>query len=66
MAEKDGYKTIDLVIQEVTRETGAGAQRVRIAIAALNIQTVSFPGDRRARYYSPEDIERIKQWIRSN
>jgi len=66
MAEKDGYKTIDLVIKEINRDTGAGEQRVRIAIAALNIQTYSFPGDRRARYYSPEDIDRIKEWIRTH
>ena len=62
MAEKDGYKTIDLVIKEL----GVSEQRVRIAIAALNIQTFTFPVDRRTRYYSPEDIQKIKDWLDKN
>ncbi len=59
MPEKDGYKSIDLVIKEI----GASEQRVRIAIAALNIQSYSFPTDRRHRFYSKEDIQRIKEWL---
>jgi hypothetical protein len=62
MPERDGYKTLDLLIQEV----GATENRVRIAIAALDIQTRTFPTDRRHRYYSWEDIERIKDWLKTH
>jgi hypothetical protein len=62
MPERDGYKTIDLVIQEVN----VPENRVRVAIAALDIQTRTFATDRRHRYYSPEDIERIKEWLRTH
>ncbi len=57
--EREGYKTLDLVIEEVR----ATENRVRIAIAALDIQTRTFPTDRRHRYYSPEDIQKIKEWL---
>ncbi len=59
MPEREGYKTLDLVIEEVR----ATENRVRIAIAALDIQTRTFPTDRRHRYYSPEDIQKIKEWL---
>jgi hypothetical protein len=62
MPEKDGYKTIDLVIQEI----GAPESRIRLAIAALDVQARTFPTDRRHRYYSQEDIERIKEWLRTH
>jgi hypothetical protein len=62
MPEKDGYKTIDLVIQEI----GAPESRIRLAIAALDIQARTFPTDRRHRYYSLEDIGRIKEWLRTH
>ena len=62
MPEKAGYKTLDLVVKEV----GAAENRVRVAIAALNIQARTFPADRRHRYYSQEDIQRIKAWIEEN
>jgi hypothetical protein len=62
MPERDGYKTIDLVIAEV----GAPEGRVRLAIAALDIQARTFPTDRRHRFYSQEDIERIKDWLRTH
>jgi hypothetical protein len=62
MAEKDGYKTLDLVIEEL----GYPENRIRVAIAALDIQARTFPADRRHRYYSHEDIKRIKDWIERN
>jgi hypothetical protein len=62
MPDREGYKTFDLVMQEV----GATENRVRIAIAALDIQTRTFPTDRRHRYYSPEDIQRIKDWLKTH
>jgi hypothetical protein len=60
--EKDGYKTLDLVIAEL----GYPENRIRVAIAALDIQARTFPADRRLRYYSVEDIRRIKEWIERN
>jgi hypothetical protein len=62
MPEKDGYKTLDLILQEL----GYPENRVRVAIAALNIQARTFPTDRRHRYYSEEDIKRIREWIEKN
>lgn len=62
MPEKDGYKTLDLVIEEL----GYPENRIRVAIAALDIQARTFPADRRHRYYSIEDIRRVKEWIEKN
>jgi hypothetical protein len=58
----DGYKTLDLVMQEV----GAGEAKVREAIKELGIEPTTFKGDRRVKYYSAKDIERIKEWMKSN
>jgi len=54
MPEKDGYKTLDVII----KATGYPENRIRTAIAALNIQARTFPADRRLRYYSDEDVQR--------
>jgi DNA-binding transcriptional MerR regulator len=59
MPERNGYKTIDLIAQEL----GITEDQVRALIAVLDIQSRTFPDDRRPRYYSPEDIERIRQII---
>jgi hypothetical protein len=59
MPEKDGYKTLDVI----TEELAVPVQRIRLAIAALNIQTFSFATDRRHRYYSREDVQRIREWL---
>lgn len=62
MPEIKGYKTLDLVVQEV----GAGKRKIREAIDALQIEPTTFKIDRRVKYYSPEDVRRIKDWLLSN
>jgi len=59
MAEREGYKTLDLIAKEL----GVSEDRVRTLIAVLNIQSRTFPDDRRPRYYSPEDVARLRQLI---
>ena len=59
MPERNGYMTIDLIAQEL----GLTEDQVRALISALDIQSRTFPDDRRPRYYSPEDINRIRQII---
>ena len=59
MAERDGYKTLDVIAKEL----GVSDDRVRTLIAVLNIQSRTFPDDRRPRYYSPEDVARLRQLI---
>jgi hypothetical protein len=60
MPERNGYKTIDLIAQEL----GVSEDKVRNAINALGIQPTFFPDNRRPRFYSPADIERIRKWLR--
>jgi hypothetical protein len=62
MPEINGFKTLDLVIQEV----GASERKVREAIEALKIEPTTFKIDRRVKYYSPEDVKHIKDWLLSN
>jgi DNA-binding transcriptional MerR regulator len=61
MPERNGYKTIDLIAKEL----GITEDQVRALIAVLDIQSRTFPDDRRPRYYSPEDIARIQKIIES-
>lgn len=61
MPERNGYKTLDLIAKEL----GVSEDKVRALIAVLNIQSRTFPDDRRPRYYSPEDIERLRALIAS-
>jgi hypothetical protein len=46
-------------------EIGATEEQVRALIALLNIKPEFFPDDRRRRYYSPQDVDRIKRAIQS-
>ncbi len=62
MPERNGYKTLDLIASEL----GVGERKVRQAIEAMKIEPVTFRVDQRYRYYSPEDIERIKRWVLEN
>jgi DNA-binding transcriptional MerR regulator len=62
MPEKNGYKTIDLIAKEL----GITEGEVRTLIKIMNIQSTTFPDDRRPRYYSPQDIERMKQLIQKS
>jgi hypothetical protein len=59
MPERDGYKTIDVIANDL----GITDDQVRVLIALLDIQSRTFPDDRRPRYYSPEDIARISRMI---
>lgn len=60
MAERNGYKTLNII----SKELGVGDDKIRIAITALGVQPFFFPDDRRHRFYSPEDVERIRKWLK--
>lgn len=62
MPVKDGYKTLDLIVQELD----ATEYKVREAVRNLGIEPTTFNRDRRIKYYSAEEVERIKQWLLSN
>jgi hypothetical protein len=62
MPETNGYKTLDLVMKEL----GIGEPKVRQAIAALGITPTTFNIDKRSKYYSREDVERIRDWLREH
>ncbi len=59
MPEREGYKTLDLIAQEL----GVNERKVRQAIDDLRIEPTTFKFDLRYKYYSPEDIKRIKAWF---
>jgi len=59
MPERDGYKTIDLITQEL----GATEEEARALISLLGIQPTIFREDKRRRFYSPSDVARMKQAI---
>jgi hypothetical protein len=61
----DGYKTIDLILEDV-KHLGVGEFKIREAIRSLNIESTRFNADRRARYYSPQDVQRIIEWLKSH
>jgi DNA-binding transcriptional regulator PaaX len=62
MPEREGgYKTIDLIMQEF----GATEEEVRALISLLNIQPKIFREDKRRRFYSPEDIQRMRQALKA-
>ena len=56
MPQRDGYRTIDLIMQEL----GASEEEVRSLISLLGIQPTIFREDKRRRFYSAEDIQRMK------
>ena len=59
MAERDGYKTLD----DIAKDLDIAQSKIRTLIARLDIQPRRFPDDLRRLYYSPADIERIKQLL---
>jgi len=59
MPERDGYKTLDLIAQDL----GVSERKVRQAIDDLKIEPTTFKFDLRFKYYSPEDISRIRAWF---
>jgi hypothetical protein len=62
MPTRDGYKTIDVIMQQL----GYTEFKIRDAIKNLGIQPVTFNADRRVKYYSDSDIQRIKEWLESH
>jgi DNA-binding transcriptional MerR regulator len=58
--EKNGYKTLDLIAKEL----GISEDETRTLIKVLNIQSTTFPDDRRPRYYSPADIQRLRDLLK--
>jgi len=65
MPEINGFKTIDLIMEEL-KDLRVGEPKIREAIKQLNIDPTVFMVDRRARYYSPNDIKRIREWLLSH
>jgi len=57
----EGYKTIEQIAVELNQTLN----RIHTATRELGIVQQVFPDDRRRRYYSPADIQRIKEWIKS-
>ena len=57
MAEHPGYMTLDQIKQELR----ASDEEIRALISLLGIQPTFFPEDKRRRYYSNQDIERMKK-----
>lgn len=61
----NGFKTIDVIVDEF-QDLNVGEAKIRQAIKDLGIEPTIFNVDRRARYYSPEDIKRIHDWLLSH
>lgn len=59
MGAPAGFKTLE----EIAVELRVPLSRVQAAINALGIPQQSFPPDRRRRYYAPQDVEKIKEWV---
>jgi hypothetical protein len=65
MSEINGYKTIDSIAEELN-DLRVGEPKIRQAIRELKIEPTIFKVDLRARYYSPDDIKRIREWLLSH
>jgi hypothetical protein len=57
--ERDGFKTIDLIAAELD----ATEEEVRALISLLGIKPTIFREDKRRRFYSREDVQRMKEAI---
>jgi len=62
MAIPEGYKTVE----QIAVAEDEPLNRVHTAIRRLGVLQVVFPDDRRRRYYSPEDVKRIREWLKQN
>jgi hypothetical protein len=62
MAIPTGYKTPEQIAVELEKTYN----RIMTAIRELNIVPTIFPEDRRRRFYSPQDVERIREWLKSH
>ena len=54
---REGYMTLKDIAEHYETTT----DKVRTIIARLDIQPRRFPGDLRKLYYSPQDIQRVKE-----
>ena len=57
MTERETYKTLE----DIAKDLDVAPAKIRTLIARLDIQPRRFPDDLRKLYYSPEDVDRIKQ-----
>jgi len=57
----EGFKTME----EIAAETGAPYYKVQKAVKELSLAQTVFPEDKRRRY-SPENVQKIKQWLQSH
>ena len=62
MPVRDGHKTIDVIIQEL----GFSEFKIRDAIKHVGVQPITYNADRRVKYYSADDVRRIKEWLESH
>lgn len=56
MPEREGFKTIDVIAAELKLTE----EQVRTLLTVLQIQPTVFADDRRRRFYSSQDVERLK------
>jgi len=61
MSAPEGFK----VLEEIAVELRVPISRVQAAINALGVPSQSFPPDRRRRYYAPDDVKKIADWVSS-
>ena len=59
MAVPDGYKSVE----EIAVELKQTYNRIQTAIRELELPQTIFPEDRRRRYYSPEAVKKIMEWV---
>jgi hypothetical protein len=59
MTDRAGYKTLE----EIAIELDVAPAKVRTLVARLDIQPRRFPDDLRKLYYSPDDVQRIRQLL---
>ena len=62
MPTPDGYKSVE----QIAVENNQTYNRVQTAIKELGIPQTVFAEDRRRRFYSPEAVEQIKQWLKEH
>ncbi len=62
MTVPTGFKTPE----EIAVEAKQTYNRIMTAIRELNIVPTIFPDDRRRRYYRPEAVEKIMDWLKSH
>ena len=51
-------------MQQIKEDTGLGETKIREAMKALGIDFEILQGDRRKHFYTREDVQRIRDWVR--